>query len=142
MEAPPVPPPLGGYRGTGTGPKTVLGDDMNEPIKRTLTLPYPPSANRYWRVWRGRAVTSDEARAYKLTIAHLFKATPLEGLLSVDLAVCRPRRSGDLDNRIKVTLDALRGIAFVDDSQIVAIHATRHEDKANPRVEVVIRSAS
>lgn len=34
-----------------------------------LTLPEPPSTNRYWRVWRNRAVKSSEATAYIATVA-------------------------------------------------------------------------
>ena len=30
----------------------------------SFTLPYPPSANRYWRSYRGRVVKSEEARRY------------------------------------------------------------------------------
>ena len=36
-----------------------------------LTLPYPPSANRYWRNYRGMTVTSGEAIAYKREVAYL-----------------------------------------------------------------------
>jgi Holliday junction resolvase RusA-like endonuclease len=35
-------------------------------------------------------------------------------------------------------LDNLQGIAYVNDRQIVEIHARRFDDKANPRVEVII----
>ena len=54
------------------------------------------------------------------------------------VVVYRARRAGDLDNSLKVLLDALNGIAFEDDSQVVEIHARREEDPANPRVEVQI----
>lgn len=107
-----------------------------------VTLPYPPSANRFWRTWRGRAVKSDEARAYMVTAAALCRAAAVvlaAGPVAVTLHVYRPRKSGDLDNRIKVTLDALRGHAFTDDDQVVELHAYRHDDKARPRVEVEVR---
>ncbi len=60
------------------------------------------------------------------------------GPVSVNVRVYRPARRGDLDNCLKVLLDALKGIAFVDDSQVVHIHARRYEDKANPRAEVTV----
>jgi crossover junction endodeoxyribonuclease RusA len=107
-----------------------------------LTLPYPPSANRYWRVdKRGFAYVSTEARAYKNRIRLLAMAErlrPLAGPVSLSLGVYRPQKSGDLSNRIKVLEDALSGVAFEDDDQVVELHALRMDDKTNPRVEVTI----
>lgn len=106
-----------------------------------LELPMPPSANRYWRNYRGRTVVSDEARAYKEQIGWTLTAKgirPLDGELVVTIRVYRERKSGDLDNRIKVVLDALRGHAYQDDSQVTQIHAYRYDDKHNPRVEINI----
>lgn len=106
-----------------------------------IVLPYPISANRYWRAVRGRVLVSAEARAYKARVAWLCmaaKVRPLDGPLSVSLAVYRPRHIGDLDNTLKVLLDALRGIAFADDDQVVELHALRLDDKANPRAEVTL----
>lgn len=105
-----------------------------------LVLPYPPTVNTYWRVVNGRPILSAEARAYKQG-AKLRALTqgvrePIDGPVTLNLAVYRPRRIGDLDNVLKATLDALKGIAFEDDSQVVEIFARRWEDKANPRVEV------
>lgn len=110
-----------------------------------LVLPYPPSANRYWRSDRGRAPhRSEEAKAYKLAVGMVVTQQGTQaievhrGPVAVTVAVYRPRKSGDLDNRLKVLLDALKGIAFEDDEQVVRIEATRHDDKANPRVEVEV----
>lgn len=85
---------------------------------------------------------SPEARAYALAVAaacRKARLTSLAGDVVVTLHLYRPRRAGDLDNRIKVTLDALRGHAYADDDQVVELHAYRHDDKANPRVEVEVR---
>lgn len=110
-----------------------------------IVLPYPPSSNRYWKVWRGRAVVSAEAKQYKqgvrlraLTEGH---RKPLEGPVVLSLVVYRPRRAGDLSNRIKVLEDALNGIAWIDDKQIVELHARREDDAANPRVVVNVEPA-
>lgn len=109
-----------------------------------VTLPYPPSANRYWRVWRGRAVKSTEARKYQQDVKASWLTTraPATGPVAVTLRVFRPARRGDLDNTIKVLLDALKGLAFVDDSQVVELHASRYEDKADPRVVVTVDLAT
>lgn len=106
-----------------------------------LVLPYPPSANRYWRMVNGRMLVSREARAYKLRaslVAIEQGAKPCAGPVGVELKVYRPAKRGDLDNSIKVCLDSLKGIAFEDDNQIIGIIADRYDDKANPRVEVTV----
>lgn len=111
-----------------------------------LTLPYPPSANRYWRIdRRGFTYVSPEAKRYKAKVRWLgiaAKARPLEGPVVMRLAVYRPRRVGDLSNRIKVLEDSLCGVAFDDDEQVVEIYAIRLEDRANPRVEVTVEPAN
>lgn len=106
--------------------------------------PVPPSANRYWRHYRGRVVTSAEAQSYKQSVAMLARCDgvrPLSGPVAIQVAVYRERRSGDLDNRLKVLLDALQGVFYVNDAQIVEIHATLHDDRHDPRVEVMVNSA-
>jgi crossover junction endodeoxyribonuclease RusA len=106
-----------------------------------FVLPVPPSANRYWRNYGGRVVVSDEARAYKGQAGWLAKEAGcglLTGPVGVLLHVHRARRVGDLDNYIKVLLDALRGVVFEDDSQVVELHAFRGEDPAAPRVNVCV----
>jgi crossover junction endodeoxyribonuclease RusA len=106
-----------------------------------LTLPYPPSANVYWRVARGKVIKSNEARTYQEAAGWLAKsqgAELLEGPVCVRLNVYRPQRSGDLDNRIKPLLDSLQGILYTNDDQVEEIHAYRYDDKQNPRVEIEV----
>jgi crossover junction endodeoxyribonuclease RusA len=112
-----------------------------------LTLPYPPSANRYWRVWRGRAVKSDEARAYQAKVGLLARVQgatgePMLDDIELKISVYRPAKRGDLDNCLKVAIDALKGVVFVDDSQVVRIEAERADDKANPRIVIQVRRAA
>lgn len=118
---------------------------MKATLVPVFTLPYPISANRYWRNVNGRTLLSAEARQYKHD-AFLYArrddvTEPAEGPLSVTLVFYRPRKSGDLDNRIKVTLDALNGVAWKDDDQVVEIHAYRRDDKHDPRVTVSVHEA-
>lgn len=108
-----------------------------------ITLPYPPSANRYWRTFRGHTVVSDEARKYKVTVGLAMKAACGRihtGAVVLIAHFYRPQKSGDLDNRLKVLCDALNGHAWHDDKQVEEIHAYRFDDKANPRVEVEVRA--
>ena len=136
-----------------------------------LTLPWPVSANRYWRsfVPRGsrRAVTvvSPEAEQYRddVAIAHARsygtrKPMSCPVAVSVALYPARPKdwakrrksegpnwhasvRSIDLDNALKVLIDALKGVAYDDDKQVFRIDATRCEPDANGARVVVTCSA-
>ena len=90
-----------------------------------VTLPFPPSVNHYWRMWRNRMVLSAQGRAYPKTVAMLLRAQgvvrPLTGKLAVRVEVFPPdQRRRDLDNLLKGIGDSLqRGGAFLDDSQII-----------------------
>ena len=102
-----------------------------------ITLPYPPTANLYWRMFRNRIVKSADARNYQKRVALIARGfRKLVGPVGIHVKAYRPRRIGDLDNTLKVVLDALRGIAYEDDKQIISIHADRYDDKANPRLEI------
>ncbi|WNG57376.1 RusA family crossover junction endodeoxyribonuclease [Archangium gephyra] len=117
---------------------------MNCPLPKSirLTLPYPPSANTYWKPAPGRGlVPSDEARRYKAAVAELARregVLPLIGPVRLTLRAYRPRRVGDLDNVRKVLLDALQGWAYLDDGQVSEDHGYRLEDPKRPRVEVLL----
>lgn len=113
-----------------------------------LILPTPPSVNHYWRhvVMKGRVcvLISRDGREYKQRVevaCYRQKAQPFACPVTVTFTVYRARRSGDLDNFQKGLFDALKGHAWVDDKQIVEIHAKRRDDKANPRVEIEVRPA-
>ena len=113
---------------------------MNEII---LTLPVPPSVNTYWRHiaigGQPRTLISESGRDYKHTVAILGSACdPFTGPVSLAYYVYRPRKSGDLDNYLKSLLDALKGIAFIDDAQVVELHGYLRDDKDDPRVNVII----
>lgn len=98
----------------------------------TLDLPWPPTANRYWRNVQGRMVLSREGRRYRESVDGLvwrhacqagegvsFGASHLE--LEID-AHPPDKRRRDLDNLLKPILDALQyAKLFEDDSQIVKI---------------------
>lgn len=133
-----------------------------------LTLPYPVSANLYWRSFvpkghrRAIVTLSDEAKAYKAEVHWLAKSagirTPLLGRVEVGVKLFpqRPldwaRRAGknplawdddvrciDLDNANKVLLDALKGVAIEDDKWVRRLVAERMEPDGEARVIVTIR---
>lgn len=121
-----------------------------------LELPYPVSANRYWKSFynpRTKHVQmgpSHEAKAYKREVAWLAKAAgvraPLECRIEVrywlvphcpqDAAKRAVRNPNDwdmsvecidLDNAQKVLMDSLKGIVFADDKLVHRIVAERGE---------------
>lgn len=114
-----------------------------------LMLPEPPSSNRYWRHAKGRTYLSAEALAYRAAVAAVWaevrtknrRIKKLAGPIAVTLHWHRGRKSGDLDNRIKQLLDALRGWAYDDDKQVVEIHAYRHDKPRHANVVVTIEAA-
>lgn len=131
-----------------------------------LTLPYPISANRYWRPVKLGAhisiVPTKEAKDYRKTVASLCfaqgVAKPIAGRVAVILQLyphrpldwkTRQRKHGaawddtvqciDLTNAEKVLLDALNGIAIEDDSRVFRYQAERMEpDEQGARVVVAI----
>ncbi|MDE2104093.1 MAG: RusA family crossover junction endodeoxyribonuclease [Patescibacteria group bacterium] len=113
-----------------------------------LVLPVPVSANSYWRSRvvqaAGRkpmAVTylSAQAKAYKALVKKIGEhCEPFRGPVRLTARVFRARRAGDLGNAEKVTSDALAGVAFIDDAQIVEHHWYQDLDRDNPRVEIEV----
>ena len=119
-----------------------------------LTLPYPISANRYWRPVRIGAhitiVPTKEAKAYKEAVGWIARKgavqQALAGRVHVHLQLFPKRpldwakrarldplywddtvQRLDLDNARKVVYDALKGIAFGDDKLV-------HSDSAEVMV--------
>lgn len=135
-----------------------------KPIK--LVLPYPISANRYWRHRAVKNVVytyvSTEAKLYRDEVARIALAAgvrkPLPGRVGVRYTLYpnqpkdflkRSKRDPenwddtvsciDLDNAQKVLFDSLNKIAFVDDKMIRRIEADRAvPDELGARIEVEI----
>lgn len=113
-----------------------------------ILLPYPPSVNRVWRNFKGRTVLSPEGKAYKEHAAWICRSlTPLTSEVEVYM-ILHPRltKEGkpsktrlDCDNFLKVVLDSLNKIAFLDDSQVVRIVAEIGEPYDGGAVSVQVR---
>lgn len=118
----------------------------------TLSLPYPPSANKLWRYVNGRAIKSAD---YRRWLNEALVAIPLDargkitGRCSIEIRADRPdRRARDLDNLLKPSLDALKppkdaplkGV-ITDDSLVapLSIDWTSDEPVSGARVHVTIR---
>ena len=93
--------------------------------KMHIDLPYPPSANRYVRHAKGRHFRSAATEAYRThVIAAIFgqyrRPPKLKGRLAVEIDLTMPdRKRRDIDNTLKVLLDALENAgAYENDEQI------------------------
>ena len=110
----------------------------------TLTLPWPPSLNHHWRMWRGRMLISRAGRAYRDAVVAILRAAevkPLPGPLAIHVELYPPdRRRRDVDNAFKAIGDSLQhGGAFHDDSQIVWLLVEKAE--VVPGGKVIVRIA-
>lgn len=110
-----------------------------------ITLPYPPSVNRYWRHVGSRVLVSKGGREYRSIVNDIMqrqKVKKHDGELIVDIRLIpADRRRRDVDNSLKALLDAMQaGGAYDDDSQIVRLTVEKFEPESDvPRSEVVIR---
>ena len=114
----------------------------------TLTLPFPPSSNRYWKHSGrgGHAVTylSKEALTHRKEVGDCVLAAgirePLTGRLAVEYRCFMPYPvKGDLGNVEKCASDSLTHAGvWVDDAQLWSIHLERFYDKGHARVEVKV----
>ena len=111
-----------------------------------LPLPWPPSANAYWRHNRGRSHLSHKARRYREEVAY---CVGLESPLFVNgerIAVhvearMPDRRKRDLDNLLKQPMDALQACGvWADDGQIDQLSIRRVPASPEwPEGELVVR---
>ena len=133
----------------------------------TLTLPYPLSANRYWRTYMPKGfkapvtTLSAEAKAYKNEVKLLAKQAgilrPITGRVAVSILLYPHRPQDwqkrikidpkawddtvqclDLDNANKVLFDSLKGIAIEDDKWVRRITSERMEPDGEARLVVTI----
>ena len=99
-------------------------------------LPYPPSANN--------SPGSRKRKAEYTEVCHdeLAGVFPMSGELYISIRFFPKNyynQRGDLDNLLKTLLDAIKGKAIYDDSQIRAMYVMMMDsDYENPHVEVAV----
>lgn len=136
----------------------------------SLSLPLPPSSNNYWRtaVIKSKPIVhvTTEAKEYKRSVGWLVAQAgirqPIKGRVGIVVRLFpnQPKdwerrakkdpdgwadgvQCMDLDNCIKVTIDALKNLSFEDDAWIRKIEATRMTpDRPEGRLEITIYSIS
>jgi len=114
-----------------------------------LALPWPPSANQYWRVGNNRIFVSKKAKEYKARVQGIClveKIRMIQGPVSVAMRVTYPtdKRTAtrDLDNCNKVLIDSLEGLAFFNDNLIRILESKKEGIEGQGEVQVCIRSCS
>lgn len=111
----------------------------------TFVVEGPPATKERPRFTRtGGTYTPSKTRAAERTLALVAASAlppgwPLDARYSMTARVYfGDARRRDIDNAIKLGADALNGVAYADDSQVVELHAFKHIDRARPRVEWTI----
>lgn len=107
---------------------------------RFTVLESPISANRYWRVANNQIYVSREAEAFKQTVAWEAKRAGVPCLSGQPVEVKifyyheYPKRRLDVDNILKIGIDALSGVAFDNDKRVVKVSAECWHDAEHPRL--------
>lgn len=104
-----------------------------------FVIPLPPALNTLYRTSSRRpgVYKTQEAKDYEEEVAlrlRLLKPTDQPVSLTVDCYF--GRSNNDIDSRLKVLLDVLQGIVYINDRQIVELIVRKHVDKLSPRVSV------
>lgn len=108
-----------------------------------LNLPWPPSANHYYRYVGYRTLVSREGRMFRRDVCALLagggpRKPPAGGRIALAMDAFPPdRRRRDLDNLQKPVLDALQHAGvYKDDSQIDVLVAQRRQVVPGGRLNV------
>lgn len=114
----------------------------------TITLTGEPrSTNQIYRhaCQYGRLMSymSPEGRAlkeeYQWQARSQWRGKPLLGPVLLEITLyLGTKRKADWDNFHKISMDALSGIVYEDDSQITDATVHRRYDKDNPRIEITV----
>ncbi len=102
-----------------------------------VRLPVPPSVNAAWRnvAGKGRVKTAIYKKwrneALMMVAVMCGGLRPISGPVSVHIAIKRPNKRSDVDNRIKCCLDLLQAAALIDDDKNVHEVTARWDDMAD-----------
>jgi len=107
------------------------------------TKPVPLNAKFF--ICRGRNILSKRYReakaALQLETSSQWHTEPLSTPVVVNInQYFGDKRKRDIDGAIKIILDAMEGIVYNNDNQIVEMHVTKSYDKENPRTEIEVTS--
>jgi len=76
---------------------------------------------------------------YQKQASEQYRGVPLAGDIEIGIKLYfGTRRKSDWDNFHKLSMDALTGIVWIDDSQVQKATVEKFYDKGNPRIELEI----
>ena len=120
---------------------------MTGPSIITLTLTYPPSANRIWRNINGRTIKSEAYRAWLTQVygdVLIARCGRISGPYRLEIRATAPdRRRRDIDNLLKPVSDGLMSAGVIlDDSAARSVFAEwTDETLKGGRLDVTVRAA-
>jgi len=117
-----------------------------EPIWLNIEIPGEPVAKGRPRMGKHGAYTPAKTRQAEEAIGWAVKQRypalqPIAGEFVLEMEFyegVRKGRPNDLDNFVKLALDALNGIVWMDDSQVTKITAELHRKAKNPRTIIKV----
>lgn len=102
-------------------------------------MPVPGSVNHAYATVGARRTKAKGQREGAWEAKQRFPKTPLSGDVGVSMTWYREKPQGDVDNRIKATLDFLKGIAWADDAAVADLRIVRVDDPCEQaRLEVEV----
>ncbi len=125
-----------------------------------LTIYGKPQPKERPRVYNGHGITPTRTRNYEAMIAAEWRAeypNPIEGDIRIEIrffmptpiswskqkkeraerGIIRPSVRPDIDNLVKIILDGLNAVAFLDDKQVIELAAAKYYS-AEPRTEILV----
>lgn len=103
----------------------------------------PVPVNQKYFVRNGRNILSNKYRQAKGDLAletrSQWNSEPLGR--NVELNIIQyfgDKRKRDIDAYLKILLDSMEGIVYLNDNQINAMHVFKEYDKENPRIDIQI----
>lgn len=104
----------------------------------------PMPQNHAWRIMRGHLVLNPKATEWKRIVGdHAAAAQPPGwnrlGSFEVEIASTFSTDTADADGPVKLILDAMQGIAYANDRQVVRLIATKAVAYDAPHVVVSVR---
>lgn len=103
----------------------------------------PPALNATYKSGRGgkfyKSKDSKTAQdAIRWEIRSQYRGKLIEHNVAVEIVFYWKDKRRDIDSGLKSLLDALTGIVWKDDRQVIDLHVWKEVDKENPRVELDI----
>jgi Holliday junction resolvase RusA-like endonuclease len=115
-------------------------EQLSDDVIARLTLPYPPSTNKWLEpAGRGRGLRKTAvARQYREHVQWLLldagysAVTATDEDVSVEVFAYRKSKRQDIDNISKALFDSMEGFIYINDNQIAHQEMWRLLDRKNP----------